>query len=82
MVFSKRCFSEWRVQRAVRIHKGRRHQNASKKWCFQAFFAPLEGDYLCRKPSQESEKHRLENTVWNPLEILGELIPQSNPSPG
>ena len=37
-VFSKRCFSEWCVQRVVMIRTGRRHQNASKHWCFQAFF--------------------------------------------
>ena len=29
-MFSKQRFSEWCVQRVVRIHKGRRHQNALK----------------------------------------------------
>ena len=67
-MFSKRCFSDWCVQRVVRIRKGGGHQNASKQWCFQAFFPSLMGIPSVASPSQESEKHRLENTVWNPLD--------------
>ena len=40
-VFSERCFSEWCVQRAVRIRKGTK--NAQKHWCLQAVFVPLKG---------------------------------------
>ena len=70
MVFSKRCFSEWCVQRVVRIRNGRRHQNASKHWCFQAFFVPLKGFSSVESRGEESEKHRLENTVWSPKVIF------------
>ena len=41
-MFSKRCFSEWCVQRVVRIRKGKRHQNALKHWSFQVLFVPLK----------------------------------------
>ena len=66
-MFSKRCFSGWCVRRVVRICKGRKHQNASKHWCLQAFFVPLKGFSSVANRGEESEKHRLENTVWNPL---------------
>ena len=56
-MFSKRCFSEWCVQTVVR---GRRHQNALKQWCFQAFLVPLKGLSSVARQGEESEKHRLE----------------------
>ena len=61
-MFSKRCFSDWCVQRVVRIRKGRRHQNALKYWCFQ------KGLSSVASRGEESEKHHLENTVWNPYQ--------------
>ena len=45
--------------------KGRRHQNTLKHWCFQAFFVPLKAFSSVASQGEESEKHRLENTVWN-----------------
>ena len=64
-VFSKRCFSEWCAERAVRIRTGRRHQNALKQWCFEETFCPSEGVFLCRKLrwgiwKTPFGKHRLE----------------------
>ena len=35
-----------------------------KDWCFQAFF--VQGFTSVGSRGEESEKHRLENTVWNP----------------
>ena len=32
----------------------------------QAFLAPLQGSFSVKSRGEESEKHRLENTVWNP----------------
>ena len=58
-MFSKRCFSEWCVQRAVGIRKRRRHQKALKHWCFQVFFIPLKGF-----PLSQAEVRNLKNTVW------------------
>ena len=71
-MFSKRYFSEWCVQRVVWIRKGKRHQNASKQCCFQAFFAPLKAITPVAGGCQQSEKHCLENTVWNPLFCLSD----------
>ena len=61
MVFSKQCFSEWCVQRAVGIRKRRRHQKALKHWCFRAFFVPLKGF-----PLSQAEARNLKNTIWKP----------------
>ena len=33
---------------------------------FQAFFIPLGGFTSVASQGEESEKHRLDNTVWNP----------------
>ena len=51
------CFSEWCVQRVVRICKGRKNQNAFKHCSFQAFFVPLY-------PLSQAEVRNLKNTVW------------------
>ena len=64
-MFSKRCFSEWCVQRVVRIRKGRRRQKALKHWRFQALFVPPKGLSSVATQGEESEKtsfgkHRLE----------------------
>ena len=67
-MFSKRCFSEWCIERVVRIRNGKRYQNALKHWCFQAFFVPLKGFSSVASRGEESEKHRLENTVCYSLE--------------
>ena len=90
--FHKRCFLNGVFQsgtfkRVVRIRKGRRHQIAWKDWCFQACFVPLKKFASVVSWGEESEKHRLENTVWNPwglggvqtyrtLEGGGELAPK------
>ena len=65
-MFSKWCFSEWCVQRVVRIRKGKRHHNASKHWSFQVLFV------LLKKLSCVKAKVRnLKNTVWKtPFGIL------------
>ena len=42
------------------------NQNAWKDGCFQAFFVPLKGFTSVASRGEESEKHRVENTVWNP----------------
>ena len=73
-MFSKWCFSEWCVQRVVRIRNGRRHQNVLKHLRFQAFFAPLKGFSSVASRGEESEKHRLENTVRDML-VLGARLP-------
>ena len=57
-VFSKRCFSEWCIQRVVRIRNSRRHHNAWKDWCFQAFFVLLKGFTSVASRGEESEKQR------------------------
>ena len=65
---NKRCFLNGVFQSGVfrgvvRIHKGRRHQNAWKHWCLQAFFIPPKRIASVASRGQTSEKHRLENTV-------------------
>ena len=66
---NKRCFlngvfSEWCVQRVVRICKGRRHPNTWKQWCFQAFFLPPKEITSVASWGQKSGKHRLEPLVF------------------
>ena len=58
-MFSKRCFSDWCVQRVVRIRNGRRHQTAWKQWYIQRIFVPLKGF-----PLLQAEVRNLKNTVW------------------
>ena len=70
--FSKRCFLNGVFQSgvfrgAVRIRKGRRHQNAWNQWCFQAFLIPPKriASVASRGQKKKSEKtpfgkHRLE----------------------
>ena len=45
MVFSKRCFSEWCVQRLVRICKGRRHQKRLKTLMFSGMLCLFGGGF-------------------------------------
>ena len=48
------------------MRNGRRHQNALKHWCFKALIVPLKGFSSAANRGEESEKNRLENTVWSP----------------
>ena len=65
---SKRCFSEWCVQRVVRNREDRRHQNSLKHWCFKAFFLPLKGCSSVASRGDEPEKHHVK-TPFGTLRI-------------
>ena len=62
---AKWCSSDWRVQRTVRIRKGRRHPEMPEKnsGVSGILWVLLKGIPSVASRSQESEKHRLENTV-------------------
>ena len=66
-MFSKRCFSEWRVQSVCHHLQG---QTAPKllenSRVLRHFVVHLKGASSAGWQGQASEKHRLENTVWNP----------------
>ena len=66
-MFSKRVFFRVVCSEHGQDLQGQKAPNALKHWCFQAFFAPLSGVSSVTSRGEESEKHRLENTIWNRL---------------
>ena len=58
-MFSKRCFSEWCAERAVRTRKGRKHQIVLNTGVLRRLFCPSEGVFL-----SQAEVRNLKNTVW------------------
>ena len=65
-MFSKRCFSEWCIQKGGQDPQGQKAPKCSRRQVFSSILRPFEGVTSVAGRGAKSEKHRLENTVWNP----------------